>query len=65
MSKCVGGPIIESEVYHLRGVQILLQKVFERGFIHVMAYAENPNFTGYSINEFYTSKLSSRFCTIL
>ena len=33
-------------------VQIFVQKVFERGFIHVMAYAENPNFTTYLINEF-------------
>ena len=36
------------------GVQILLQKVFERGFIQVMAYAENPNFTTYSMD--YRSK---------
>ena len=34
------------------GVQILPQKAFERGFIHMMAYAENLNFTTYSSNEF-------------
>ena len=34
------------------GVQILPQKVCERGLIRVMAYAENPNFTTHSANEF-------------
>ena len=33
-------------------VQILPQKVFEGEFIHVIAYAENLNFTTYSSNEF-------------
>ena len=28
------------------------KKAFERGFIHMMAYAENLNFTTYSSNEF-------------
>ena len=43
-------------IYHyvtlVRGVYFLLQKVFERGFIHVKAYAENLYFTTYSSNEF-------------
>ena len=30
------------------GILILPQKVFEGEFIHVMAYAENINFTTYS-----------------